>query len=242
MSTITSDRDLLAALGLTEAQAADFLDRSRQTLNASLSSESKRTKYFRPVDVFVLRMAAKAAGNVVNDQAIVDYVRSCWGSAKTEKVLARFNSVDAELDLRNEREVWAIIPDFPRLWQANPDLANLLARLAIDCPNTDIIFLCGTPVNEDMLRDFVDKAIANHSHGRVHYVTDNLIASQQTMLIASPQSNNPRVFVPISSGFVETLHSNGSQLAYHLARAVTKLKDLPQSEDASDIGQVRKKA
>lgn len=224
--TIGSDRELLGALGLSETQAADILDRTRQAVNAAFVAKRDRRGYFKPSDIILLRMAARAAGHDFDDQAVIGYVREVHKSAAAERVRSAFGMLAARPDLSTAEEAWVILPDFARLRSTSPDHAATIKGLAHDFPHTRLVYLSGSPFQEDALKDFVGM-VGDNEGERVFFMSENIIGAQPTMLIANPRGHAPTVSLLVPAGFMTTPHLSGSLIASLLAKHVSELRGLP---------------
>lgn len=231
MAKIESDRQLLARLGFSDAEAADFLDRSRQAVNAVLGGSSKRKGYLKPVDILVLRMAAKAGGHAVDDEAVIDYVRQVHGQKAADKVRTGFGLLAAPPDLAGVSEAWIVIPDFARLRRQAPEHAETIRRLPHDFPDTTLVYLCGTPIQETALREFVCAGLGGNRLQSISVLAENVVGAQQTMLILDPRGPDPQVFVLVASGFIRSPLVSGSSIASYLASVVAELRLLPAIAD-----------
>lgn len=85
---ISNDRQLLNLLDLSDAVAAEYLSKSRQTLNTMLKSEENAPKdYFRLSDIYLLISAAARSGRVLSEAqkaSIRQYVQSTRAPASDE--------------------------------------------------------------------------------------------------------------------------------------------------------------
>ncbi|RYG88305.1 MAG: hypothetical protein EON59_04875 [Alphaproteobacteria bacterium] len=224
--TIGSDRELLAALGLTETQAADILDRTRQAVNAAFVADRDRRGYFKPSHIILLRMAARAAGHDFDDQAVIAYVRAVHKAAAAERVRSAFGMLATRPDLSAAAEAWVILPDFARLRTMSPDHADTIRSLAYDFPQTRLVYLTGSPFQEDSLKAFVGP-VGDNEGDRVFFMSENLVGAQPTMLITNPRGHAPAVSLLVPAGFISTPHVSGGLIASLLAKHVAELRDLP---------------
>jgi len=231
---IGSDRELLAALRLTETQAADILDRTRQALNAVFVADRDRKGYFKPSNIILLRMAARAAGHDFDDEAVIDYVRRVHKAAAAERVRGGFGVLAARPDLTGVSEAWIILPDFARLRSLSPEHADTIRRLAYDFPGTRLVYLSGSPIQEEALMTFIGPVGGNEKQPVV-FATENVIGAQPTMIITNPRGHTPQVLLLTPAGFMSTPHVSGTLLAALLIRHTPELRELPDLESDDEV-------
>lgn len=223
---IQTDRELLGALSLSETQAADALDRTRQAVNAALRGDANRKKYFRPADILVLRLAAQGAGKIVDDEAVMDYVRRTHGQSAADRVRSGFGLFSGRLDLSIHKEVWVIVPDFTHVRSTAPVHAQTIRAVAFDFPQTQIVYFTGSPFQEAALSAFIEEA-GEIDSDRVTFVSENLVGAQPTMLIADPRGHNPSVALLVPTGFTQTPFVPGGLISAYLSRNISELRNLP---------------
>jgi len=241
MAEIASDRELLARLGLTEAQAADFLDRSRQAVNAALSAESGgRKRYFRAADVLVLRLAARQLGTHVDDEAILDYVRHHHGARAAERVRTAFGALATPPDFSGAKELWVVVPDVIALRQESPEHAEFLKQLPVAHPGVGVRYFSTSSIQENVLRVMVlgpDKT--KWEGATAQFTSDSMIGAQPPMLIANPLEAEPETFVLMPPGFVRAPLIKGGLVAGYL---LSLIKTLPVAAPADDAVAAKKAA
>lgn len=133
VGNINNDRDLLSALGLSDAQAAAFLGKSRQALNNMLGSRRSGeapNDYFKASDVLVLLIAARRKGHDFDESEVRRYVEirpKRGDSDALDMVLSELGPRHDALDhLPGAEAVVMIVPDYDDLLQRNPKTAARL--------------------------------------------------------------------------------------------------------------------
>lgn len=232
MTSIKSDRELLDRLGFTEADAADYLDRTRQTINAALGASSgKRSGYFKPSDILVLRLAARGAGHQVNDEAVIQYVEDVHGAESAARVKNAFGVLGGMPNLTGCDEVWILLPDFTDLRRTDSQQADALRRLAWEHPDTEFVFFCGSPFQTKALESFVRGSSPPDASPHMSFLFESVIGAQPMMLITDPAGSDPHVHVLTPAGFTRACQVKGSLIGAYLASVASQLHELPSLEE-----------
>lgn len=141
VGVIANDRELLEALGMTDAQAAMYLGKSRQALNNKLKSKRRGdapNDYFKASDLLILVIAARRLGNAFDVGQLRRYVKETRapaasagaGDAYAMLIQELDGNDDIEREIRDASTVVLIIPEFDQLSKGNPTGASRLTALA----------------------------------------------------------------------------------------------------------------
>jgi hypothetical protein len=134
---ITNDREFLAALDMTDAQAAMYLGKSRQALNNKLKSKRRSDApddYFKASDLLILVIAARRLGKEFDVREVRRYVERTRSAADGDAYAMLIQELEGNDDI--EREVMGastvvlIIPEYDQLSKADPSGADQLTALA----------------------------------------------------------------------------------------------------------------
>ena len=198
MPPLKSEEDLLAALGLSEAEAADAIGRTRQSLyQADLAAKQK---YFKKADILSLVMEAQKRNPQLDLGPVERYLAETRNAnerpdlqAVAAKGAAAVPAID-EAGLRKYRDLWILIPDFGHMTRNYRDTVDMLMRLGLDAPNATParhvrIYTAGKP-NTTRIQNWLDDVRARDPHHPVQVASveaGDWIAAFPFMILGNPQ-------------------------------------------------------
>jgi hypothetical protein len=111
-TAIENDRELLSILGLSDPDAAEYLSKSRQTLNTMLrSGDDAPRDYFRLSDIYLLISAAERHGHSYDREAVLEYIKDTRtpepGSTKKGSRKRARRDFDMLIERLSPAESWA---------------------------------------------------------------------------------------------------------------------------------------
>jgi hypothetical protein len=137
-SRIANDRDLLDELQMSDADAAMFLGKSRQALNAQLGPKKGEGRappsdYFKLSDILILTSAARQLGRSFDAAAVKGYVDSSRKPATDtrpyELLISLLKAEPEGLDTEGADSIILILPAFQELRTRWVSVATFLRRL-----------------------------------------------------------------------------------------------------------------
>lgn len=147
---IANDRDLLLALGLTDAETSIYVEKSRQTLINKLraAKEGKAPdNYFKASEILMLVTAAAKTQTEFTSkrkEAVFNYIRESRGGSENEqdrmllKVVLDTLSGEPDLDLTAAATIVFLLPDFLALKSSQPNAFSLLRSVVRDAQGMDL--------------------------------------------------------------------------------------------------------
>lgn len=132
---IKTDTKLLEVIGLSEAMAADYLEKTRQTLNKALVfAEAKDKPYFKMGELYTLISAAILLNHDFNKDSVRQYIEKSRpdltpGQIKRgrDMVMDKLNE-RTEIDLRNASRMDIVLPGYRKLSRHQPELVELIGK------------------------------------------------------------------------------------------------------------------
>ena len=236
MDDIESDADLLRHLGLTEAEAAGFLYRTRQTINQALSRTPRG--YLKPNDILALRLAAGHKGVAgIDIEKVARYVAETFDKAAGEQVRTGYGQITSAISPSSYGELWVVLPNASRLAAEWPDHAAFLRALPDAAPDASIVYLFDSDLER---RAFAGGLGDLSGEGRsVSLLSENMVGALTTMLIGNPLEAAPEFWVLAQSGFQRAIHVNESLAVLHLQDIVPGMVSLPPTEANRKAGRQR---
>jgi len=132
---ILTDLDLLDALNLTEAMAADYLGKIRQTLNKGLNTAKEKNKsYFKFGELYTLIAAATSLNYAFSKQAVKDYIDETrkdisLGQQKRGKDLVDGLLTETDvLDLKEAARLDIVLPGYAGFSEHQPKILTLIDK------------------------------------------------------------------------------------------------------------------
>ncbi|WP_427454822.1 hypothetical protein [Litorimonas sp. WD9-15] len=132
---ILTDLDLLDELNLTEAMAADYLGKIRQTLNKGLNNAKDKNKpYFKFGELYTLIAAAASLNYTFSKRAVRDYIDETrkdisLGQQKRGKDLVDGLLTETEvLDLKGAVRLDIVLPGYAGFSEHQPKIVSLIDR------------------------------------------------------------------------------------------------------------------
>ena len=218
---IANDRDLLEAIGLTDADVSAFLGKSRQTLNNQLGAKRDRTApraYFKSGELLTLMTAARQWNPSFDDKtkravlAHIEGTRDGKGDGAYRLLIDSLRG-GPEVNLDDAKGIVMIAPDFLGLLSRHRAIVDRLQAVADDVSSRDdapwIVVLSSSSYQSKMASQTLGLSanqVRTASHDYVeHYlpmilVYDDLsekaeprpfIVSAEGALVPAPQYRGP---------------------------------------------------
>jgi hypothetical protein len=189
---IRDDRELLDRLGLSDADAAMFLTKSRQTLINQLGAKKagadleRPTDYFRLGEIATLISGARQLDRIIDVPAVWHYVavtRADDLGTQPYVMLVKLLRGKAEaLDISGATTIVFLLPAFADLRASRGDVAMNLLHLAHDLPSGDagpaVFVLSSTEMQARMAGQWLGLDTGSNCFGRDivdHYLPTVLV-------------------------------------------------------------------
>ncbi len=192
---IANDRDLLSALGLSDAVASTYVRKSRQTLNNQLGPQkagSAPDDYFKPAELLLLVLAANRDCNQFDDsrrEMVRDYIAATRGRDDKARKDRAYSLVmetlagEGRIDLNDSRGIVFVFPDFAGLAAAQPravaELSRVATRIAALSPRPWVLILSPSHYQSKMAAQTLglkgeEIITVSHDHAE-HYLSSVLV-------------------------------------------------------------------
>ena len=199
MPPLKSEDDLLQALGLSEAEAADAIGRTRQSLyQADLAT---KRKYFKKADLMSLVMEAQKRSPQLDLGPIDRYLSETRPADQRPDLQALTVSARGpgaapvdEAALRKYDDLLILIPDFGHMTRNYRDTVDMLMRLGLGKGENGRrvrIYTAGTP-NRTRIENWLNDVAAADPDGRkvvAQVEAGDWIAAIPFMILGDPQGD-----------------------------------------------------
>jgi len=254
--TIADDRELLARLGLSDAEAAMFLSKSRQALNNQLGPKKARGRapsdYFRLGEIALLVGAARQLDRQIDIEAVKAYVAATrpeeLGKPPYKLLLSLLAGGTEAIDCDGASTIIFLLPSFADLRASRGEVAIRLLHLARSIPKAPdgpaVFVLSSTEMQATMSGQWLGLDNGSNCFGRD--IVDHYLP---TVLVYRQESDDARPYVLTERGTFEAVprfRSNmiadcvrsmmPSELRSHLSPIATAAYDQPLEERRASVG------
>lgn len=207
---IDNDRDLLLALGMNDATAAEAIGKTRQALNVKLGAQrdkgsgGQRPLYFKASDILLLVLHAQHARHPFNAYAVMDYVDGTagerGGSRETYVQIRSTLIGDEDVDLDGASTVVLLLPAFTEITTQLPEFSSALQGFANKLKELQaepwIIVLSSSKTQAEMARDWLQLP-ANRTRTFAHEYVDYFVPC---VLVYPAGKQTPRAYALTERG------------------------------------------
>jgi len=181
---ITSDKQLISWLKMTEADAARALGRSKQSLYQARLEEKQN--YFKKGDLAALIFSALSRDSTLDLDPIFSYLDRTRKPGEVADLRALGASDADEHVLAQVGELWFVLPDYTHFLQRHSEALAFLLRLAARPSGRTRIF-CATEQDKALIENAVLRASNDPDIAdRVHVDPEPWMSAFQPTLVADP--------------------------------------------------------
>lgn len=168
---IDNDRDLLSALGMSDAAAAEAIGKTRQALNVKLGAQrdkgggAQMPLYFKASDILLLILDVQDARRSFDEHAVLDYVDKTAGErggskATYRQIKIKLTGEEDEFELDAAGTVVMMLPAFAEILTQLPEFSRGLQRFALELKKLEtlpwVIVLSSSKMQADMANDWLN--------------------------------------------------------------------------------------